>query len=1419
MSSFLIKQKKNRRENLSAFSFHDNSKRHICRMLFCALLACLSVRADENENLIPDSGFETWSSERNLPAGNKWAWNFELHKREIFSVFERSEKEKHTGKFSLHLQGAPGVNAAFYYQLSAAETAKLKGQTLIFSAWIKQIKAPETQNIGIAIWGYDTNKQSISAFEWLPHNHTGETAWRKYIVRKKLPSNTAYLRAYLICKSKNGEPGEAYFDDIALCLESSAYFGEDTEKEGFSIFAKGKLNPHWIAAKLGGDIYYQLAYVDEVKQKVMILNAQNNSGKTLSGLNVYCPYINCHPEIKTPEKLRLFFKAKASSGFNVQLKDGEISALCAVPSTKGKWQNISVPLNSFKGIDKLKSLSNVIFQLHRPLRKNMTFEIAEIRLVPLGEDKIKKCAPEPASALKLEKEISAYPDDFLSDNYSRPEIRNGAFVYKGKLTFFTGPILSSPLFPADWSPWSQNFSNAKYYRELPDQKTLHSFGFNALAFSPANAILAFIFRNNYGIKKRLLTEYEMAKDFLEKLDGMPFFTDLSAPPKQIKTAWQRENAWRPEFEQQNGSWHEFIPLCMKHPSCDSELAKAYQDSAKFLLSNKGNPFVYEIFNEPSYNCRCNFNRKEFALELARKFGDIAKCNELWKSDFKSFKEAAFFKPLEKFPGLWSAWCKSCGTQYALIVRKYINAIKKVDRRKNVYFTEQLVISSIFSGLAGAAMDYMKLAKQVDVLGVEGKWGYGRRISDSETDKSSKVGMMAQVLNSMNAKYSFMLDFYSNLGKNRKPIVDLEHYCARFNFAKRVPSRKNDFATTFWNQIMHGLDGAMLYHWDKRSWEWKTFEEAKANVINGGYKSYSLLNPYNYPRESLDGIRQFQKELAGLEKIVLPKPRRKTPTVGIIYSYPSLRHSALSGRKVSNEMLNLYQIVLYNNYPYRIVMEEELDNPDVSALQILIAPSVNCAYPETLDLLKKYTKNGGVLFLCDDAFDIDENGQKLNPEPLTGNKSFPCQSYCALKNLSENGKKKLFPLRRNLVPQTSRTIWEGDKGACLLTLNKLGKGKVFHFAGPADSPLADVALKRVFKMEGIRKYLNVVPVDSKPLKEVEAHLVDRGETKLVCMVNWESRGSRLIKLQMPTTEPDEKYFVVNHIDKYLYLSPNGKKAWSGKDLNEGILIILPPQQRAIVLLQEKQPERIVSELTENDIRKKFMDIKKSEEPEEKTMADYEKNVLEKERNARTYTRVAYDKCVPIDLRKSVNMAFADEAAADRKGGWTDQGVNDYAQMPLGRNFFANVPFEIIDPSSNGNRSVFVLSGKPRPYFPSKFEGIKIDSKAANIYFLHTFSWGVKKGEPAFIYKINYSDGTTLEAAPEAGKDIAGWWDPQPVSNAKIAHESHNSICPENIGIYCWRWQNPHPEKKIKSIDIVSLDNGGVPIIAGITIEKP
>ena len=201
-------------------------------------------------------------------------------------------------------------------------------------------------------------------------------------------------------------------------------------------------------------------------------------------------------------------------------------------------------------------------------------------------------------------------------------------------------------------------------------------------------------------------------------------------------------------------------------------------------------------------------------------------------------------------------------------------------------------------------------------------------------------------------------------------------------------------------------------------------------------------------------------------------------------------------------------------------------------------------------------------------------------------------------------------------------------------------------------------------------------------------------------------------------------------------------------------------------------------------------------------------------------------VQVDLSKFTNRSFSDEKDNDGKSGWTDQGSNDFRKMPLGRQTAAGVPFNVIDPTKNGGTSCIVLSGVERPNFPDAVRGIPVNAKFSRIFFLHTAAWD---GPEAGRYRFHYADGSTADYVLIPGDNIGDWWNCSYLPNAKTGLLAPNPTR-DQVGTYVACWENPHPEKEIKSFDFLSArcqDAGSinfdpskapVPVLVAVTGEK-
>lgn len=1320
-------------------------------MKFTLLIAVLvAFTASAAENLIKPSGFENWGKEKNLPADN-WRWSVKGN----FAVIKQDSEVRHSGKYSLHLKDTDtgNSNESVCYHLSREETKRAAGKLLRFTAYAKQAFASRHGVVGIALWIRGEDGKISKLHQGI--DGTGETGWQPLSIRLPVPKNARQIQAVIQCANGWRNTGEGWFDDLELVIEDPANpsilpVAERTDNAQVVLSAATPeevflpLLPRtpklWTLRSWGG-----LRLRVPVSDERTVFDSRE--AKPYSGFAVRTEMLEYRYNFIKSGSDHLWWRMESNFNGTVNVifenSSGNKTSpakVNAVDTGTGRYR-YEFSLVEVEPKEILTNIRQFTVNFPEPTGyDNITiFEMAVICDLP---DRSPQYAVSPEAERYRTKYRASLPV-FEEDGKPRPEIHNGTWYMDGQPVFYLGPWLYSRT-ENNWNP-NANPLGVKHiaYNEPPSKKVFREVGFNSAQISAA---ISFPGAARFGapLPERIIGQEQRSREYFERFGSMPMVVDFAFGFNKLIGQGNPE-LYR-ELKQRNGNWHAFIPFCPEHP----EGARYYRDfmlgGTVATLEAGGNPMVWELFNESSYNCQCRFNTAAFSVEMAKQYGTIAAANQVWQTVFASFDELKGITHFEQYRGLWPDWCKFSARRYAELLKHYREVVRSVDRRSRVYFAEQL--SKGFIKAVGATMDYRLTAEVLDVLGTESGWRYGGDFGGESGNE------MEAAATGTNLSYSFICDFFRAISKDRKPVMNHEYYCGRFEFGERIPSRSADFITGMWGEVFHGVSGSYHYVWDKRAVEWKTFEQAKANVIKGGFKAFSMLNPYNWPPEELDGGKRFMEELEPYRERVLPIPRTGAPQVAIFFSYPTLRMQGMNRENYVDKMLNWYSALLYGNYPLQVVFEEELAAGLPASVKALLIPAATHVVPSMLEDLRRFTANGGMIVADNLAFRFDEYS---HPAPAID-----------------------FPVTR---------------------LN-------------ADAPASISAVRQELEKNNIFRPVVASPADGGVrFTEMELHLIDRGDFKLAFLVNLGERRPRLVKLQFHF-EDDGEFFVFDSVNKRLLVN-SGKESWNREELKHGLTIAIPPQERFLLAFERNRP-KAESVAGQEDILELHRKLRETYREELELLQKRKVDSIRQEEVARFYLDVNTAECIPLDLRGVVNMAFQDKIADDGKGGWFDQGDNDFAAMPLGKITAAGVPFEIIDPKTNAERSALILGGIPRPYFPDKATGIKVGMQVKNLYFLHTMGWSAKNGETILIYRIVYQDNTSIEIPVRNRHEIGGWWGTPVLSNAKIAVEAanpHRSV----INLQCFKWSNPHLEKEIRSLDIISAKGSGIPAVVAVTAE--
>ncbi|MBI5725484.1 MAG: hypothetical protein HZA50_16120 [Planctomycetes bacterium] len=187
---------------------------------------------------------------------------------------------------------------------------------------------------------------------------------------------------------------------------------------------------------------------------------------------------------------------------------------------------------------------------------------------------------------------------------------------------------------------------------------------------------------------------------------------------------------------------------------------------------------------------------------------------------------------------------------------------------------------------------------------------------------------------------------------------------------------------------------------------------------------------------------------------------------------------------------------------------------------------------------------------------------------------------------------------------------------------------------------------------------------------------------------------------------------------------------------------------------------------------------------------------------------------VDLRPVVNMGFRDSVEGDGKGGWMDQGGNDMRFLPVGKQKFGGIEFDVIDPKSNNGKSCLVLYGEKGTIFPVEAEVKGINQNARSVYFLHAAAWNHK--DVGVTYTVTYEDGSKAEIPIRGGEEINDWWNPKDGKSCRVAWHGPN-LDSANVGVLLYGWENPNPGKAIAAIRFTSAKTKMVPVVLAVTLS--
>jgi hypothetical protein len=197
---------------------------------------------------------------------------------------------------------------------------------------------------------------------------------------------------------------------------------------------------------------------------------------------------------------------------------------------------------------------------------------------------------------------------------------------------------------------------------------------------------------------------------------------------------------------------------------------------------------------------------------------------------------------------------------------------------------------------------------------------------------------------------------------------------------------------------------------------------------------------------------------------------------------------------------------------------------------------------------------------------------------------------------------------------------------------------------------------------------------------------------------------------------------------------------------------------------------------------------------------------------------------IDLKAKITLAL-NASLGDGKD-------NTLAELASGIHILGGVPFDVQGRVQLWGRGL-AESGR---FFPERVKNIAVGRNCERVHVLHgsQFTSHDLAGKTVARLVLRYADGSLAEIAIKAGEHLLDWWGP--IYRTDAPQESRGTSAPgtelawsgsnpwikerrpeDSLRLYKSTFFNPHPERRLDSVDYVSELTEAAPFIVGMTVE--
>jgi hypothetical protein len=314
------------------------------------------------------------------------------------------------------------------------------------------------------------------------------------------------------------------------------------------------------------------------------------------------------------------------------------------------------------------------------------------------------------------------------------------------------------------------------------------------------------------------------------------------------------------------------------------------------------------------------------------------------------------------------------------------------------------------------------------------------------------------------------------------------------------------------------------------------------------------------------IPEAKGEIDSVAKPLLPRPRLKGE-LAIVYPFENgrARLSESNGDLYTGvqtlDMMEYYLSALFSQFTPEVTTCDALQGGAASAFKAVVLPSSSRVLGGVPAQLERFVANGGVLVLGPGAMSFDDDAHASIPTPgwfgvKVGKPLLAAKTFDG-RPVSKREVDGSYGVEISLAG--AEAFAKFSDGTTAVAVNKHGKGFVYYFACAPDFKSLKSRLSSIFAKHGLKRSLELSPLDGRPADFVEAHLAGSKERRVLYLNNF-GGGARKLKVAWPDA-PAGSFSLRNVADGSSLF-----KSISSEGLRKGVEIMVGSQAPSVLLLE-------------------------------------------------------------------------------------------------------------------------------------------------------------------------------------------------------------------------------------------------------------